>query len=134
MVAQSVSYQVNTLSPQYPAGMFNFSAGLTSLPGIVNTGHAFGSFLLGLADYAESSVVHEPSYFRRSQQLIALRDHYDAGRGVTISLGINLQRSTPRVEKYNRQSTVDLNAWNPAAGLEGARRRRGHSCRTSTRR
>ena len=24
------------------------------------------------------------------------------------------------MEKYNRQSTVDLNAWNPAAGREGA--------------
>jgi hypothetical protein len=119
-VAQAVSYQVNTFWPRYPAGSFTFSDGLTSLPGIVNTGHAFASFLLGLADYAESSIVVEPSYFRRNQQLIALRDHYEAGRGLTISLGINLERSTPRMEKYNRQSTVDLNAWNPAAGRPGA--------------
>ncbi|HTM47746.1 MAG TPA: hypothetical protein VL285_03655 [Bryobacteraceae bacterium] len=120
LVGQAVSYQVDTFWPQYPAGSFNFSSGLTSLPGIVNTGHAFASFLLGLADYAESSIVKEPSYFRRSQQLVALRDHYEAGKGLTISLGINLEHGTPRVEKYDRQSTVDLAAWNPVAGRKGA--------------
>src|SRR5262249_35089206 len=111
---------VNTFGSQYPAGSLNFSAGLTSLPGIVNTGHAFASFLLGLADYAESSIVTAPSYFRRSQQLIAFRDQYEIGREFTVSVGITLERSTPRVEKYNRQSTVDLAAWNPAVGRHGA--------------
>ena len=120
VVAQYAAYQVNTFWPRYPSGSFDFSAGLTSLPGIVNTGHAFSSFLLGLADYAQSTVVSSPSYFRRSQQLVALRDHYEAGKSLSISLGINLERGTPRVEKYDRQSTVDLGAWNSVAGHAGA--------------
>ena len=46
-VGQLIHYQVNTHWPQYPAGSFRFRAGLTSLPGIVNTGHPFASFLVG---------------------------------------------------------------------------------------
>src|SRR5207253_6558704 len=42
--------QVNTFWPQYPAGSFRFSSGLTSLPGIVNTGHGFASFLMGIPE------------------------------------------------------------------------------------
>jgi hypothetical protein len=112
--------QVNSFWPQYPSGHFQFSPGLTSLPGIVNTGHAFASFLLGQADFAESSVVLSPSYFRRNRATLALRDQYEAWRGLTLHLGVNLDISTPRVEKYNRQSTVDLTSINPVNGRPGA--------------
>jgi len=68
-IGQFAREQVNSFWPQYPSGMFRFSAGLTSLPGIVNTGHPFASYLLGLSDFAESSLVVSPSYFRRSRFL-----------------------------------------------------------------
>ncbi|MCP5113195.1 MAG: hypothetical protein GY953_20380, partial [bacterium] len=58
--------RVNSFWPTYPSGRYNFSSGLTSLPGIVNTGHAFGSFALGLSRFAEASLVDHPSYFRTS--------------------------------------------------------------------
>jgi hypothetical protein len=113
-------YQVNTFWPQYPDGLFNFSPGLTSLPGIIDTGHAFASFLLGLPDYAEQSFVTSPSYFRRGEAALSLRDHYDLRKGLSLSIGMNLTRHTPRVEKYDRQSTISLTAVNPANGRDGA--------------
>jgi hypothetical protein len=39
---------------------------------------------------------------------------------LTISLNLNLSRRTPRVEKYNRQSTVDPSVFNASDGLPGA--------------
>lgn len=112
--------QSHALAAQYPKGMFRFTPGLTSLPGINNTGHAFASFLLGLPDQAEIHSVTSPSYFRRNQFGAAARDSWEVRRGLTLSGGLNLDISTPRVEKYDRQSTVDLNLLNPANGQPGA--------------
>ncbi|HWQ57156.1 MAG TPA: hypothetical protein VN442_25945 [Bryobacteraceae bacterium] len=125
-------YQVNTYWPQYPAGSISFSSGVTSLPGIVNTGHAFASFLLGLSRYAEQSVVLSPSYFRRSQLSVAARDRYELRKGLVVSAGLALERNGPRTEKYDRQSSVHLGVINPANGLPGAlvaagRDGRGHA-------
>jgi len=112
--------QVNTFTPQYPAGTFRFGAGLTSLPGIINTGHAFASFLLGLVEYGELSLVQAPSYFRASGGGAALRHSWEASPRFTFHWGLNLDVWTPRVEKYDRQSTVDLSVINPANGRKGA--------------
>jgi hypothetical protein len=119
-VASFSREQVNSFWPQYPTGRFRFSAGLTSLPGIVNTGHAFASFLLGAADFAEQSRVLAPSYFRRTRGTLALRDQWDLHQGLTLNLGLNLNVNGPRLEKYDRQSTVAFDEINPVNGLPGA--------------
>ena len=112
--------QVNVYVPQYPAGYFRFTSGITSLPGIVNTGFGFASFLLGMADYAERSVVDDPSYFRQNTPRLSLSDQYQAVKNLTVTVGINMAVQNPRVEKYNRQSNIDLTAINPANGVPGA--------------
>jgi hypothetical protein len=119
-VAQYASSQINTFWPGSPSGAFSFSSGLTSLPGIVNTGHAFSSFLLGLSDFSSVSLVRSPSYFRTGSALLALRHSYEASKGLNFSFGLDIQNSRPRTEKYNRQSTVDLSVLNPANGRPGA--------------
>ena len=128
---QYMRFQVNSMSPRYPAGMYRFSTGLTSLPGIVNTGHSLGSFLLGMPEYAERSIVGSPSYFRRSSLNFTVREQYEIRRNLTVVLAVMAARRTPRTEKFDRQSTVDLTAKNPAnnrlgalsaAGLNGASR------------
>ncbi|MBK5294957.1 MAG: hypothetical protein JJE04_25185, partial [Acidobacteriia bacterium] len=119
-VLVGVQEQANSFWPQYPSGQYRFSAGLTSLPGIVNTGHAFATFLLGGAEYAERSVVTSPSYFRHTRGILALRDQWEVRPGLTLSLGLNLELTTPRVEKYDRQSTISFSQINPANGLPGA--------------
>ena len=120
VVARDVQYQVNSFWPQYPDGMFQFDSGLTSLPGIIDTGHAFASFLLGLPAYAEQSVVLSPSYFRRNSASLGLRDHYEPRKGLAFDIGVNITRHSPRIEKYDRQSTIDFSLVNPENGLPGA--------------
>ena len=120
-LAAAVSHQqAHVFTETYPAGSFRFGSGLTSLPGIVNTGHGFGSFLLGLSDYAERSVVVSPSYFRRNRFNVVGRDSWEIHPGLTVSGSLNFEISTPRVEKYDRQSTIDLALINPANGKPGA--------------
>ncbi|HOL73844.1 MAG TPA: hypothetical protein PKW45_20535 [Bryobacteraceae bacterium] len=119
-VAQYTAGQVHTYWPGSPSGSFSFAAGLTSLPGIVNTGHAFASFLLGLSHFADLSVVRSPSYFRTGSALLSLRHSYEASKGLNFSVGLNIQNSRPRTEKWNRQSTVDLSVINPANDRPGA--------------
>lgn len=120
LVAQHTRQQVKSLWPRYPAGYYRFSAGLTSLPGIVNTGHSFASALLGLPEYAERSQTLSPSYFRRSSISFTFRDQYELRKNLTVTLSLNIARRTPRVEKYDRQSTIGLDAVNPANGRKGA--------------
>jgi hypothetical protein len=112
--------QVNSYWPQYPAGLLSFDPGLTSLPGIVDTGDALASMLLGLPSFAEQTIDAQPSYFRRAEGSLAFRDRYEAAKGLIISLGLSAGLYIPRSEKYNRQSTIDLSAINPANGLPGA--------------
>jgi hypothetical protein len=120
VVGQYALQQVNSFWPQYPAGLLQFNEGLTSLPGIVDTGDALASFLLGMPYFAEVTIDTEPSYFRRSEGSLAFRDRYEAMKGLTLNFGLTAELFKPRTEKYNRQSTVDLSAINPANGLPGA--------------
>ncbi len=120
VMGQYTRQQVNSFWPQYPAGLLSFNEGLTSLPGIVDTGDALASFLLGMPYFAEETIDTQPSYFRRSEGSLAFRDRYEAMKGLTINLGLTAELFTPRTEKYDRQSTIDLNAINPANGLPGA--------------
>ena len=126
IVAQHTRQQVKSYWPRYPDGYYHFSAGLTSLPGIVNTGHGFASFLLGLPDYAERSITTSPSYFRRNATAVTFRDQYEVRKNLTLTVASSITRRTPRVEKYDRQSTIDLNTPNPANGLNGALIAAGH--------
>ena len=49
MTGQYTRQQVNSFWPQYPAGLLSFNEGLTSLPGIVDTGDALATFSAGHA-------------------------------------------------------------------------------------
>src|SRR5208337_4452371 len=117
---QADDYQVNSFNPAYPSGYFQFSSDITSLPGIIDTGDPFASFLLGLPAYAERTITTAPSYFRDSYQSLSGRDKYELSKDLTFSLSLNFSRRTPRVEKYNHQSTVDPIAIDPSDWLPGA--------------
>jgi len=113
-------YQVNAYLPRSPAGNFNFGPSLTSLPGINNTGHAFASYLLGLAESGSATVVEHPSYWRGSYIRIGASDTYEYSKTLTLTVNFAVGNSTPRHEKYNRFSTVDLGVANPENGRLGA--------------
>ena len=113
-------YQVNAYLPQNPAGLFQFGPSITSLPGIVNTGHPWASFLLGLAESAEATVVDNPSYWRGSYFNFSARDSYEFSKNLNLSFGGSMEVTVPRLEKYDRFATVDLDVVNPANGRKGA--------------
>ncbi len=113
-------YQVNSFNPAYPSGYFQFSSDISSLPGIINTGDPFAGFLLGLPAYAERTIITAPSYFRDSYQSLAVSDKYEITRDLTLSAGLRLSRRTPRLEKYDRQSTIDPEVIDPSINRPGA--------------
>ncbi|MCX6621987.1 MAG: hypothetical protein NTY38_13130 [Acidobacteria bacterium] len=120
LIGQFILYQINAYAPGSIAGAFSFDSGLTSLPGINDTGHSFASFLLGMPSYASTSLTASPSYYRNRYGLISVRESYEVRKNLTLSISLDLMFTTPRVEKYDRQSTVDLTAINPENGLPGA--------------
>lgn len=113
-------HEVNSLVSAYPSGYYLFDPGLTSLPGIVNTGYGFASFMLGLPSDAQRTIVIEPSYWRHLIATVGVSDKYELRKDLTITIGLSFSRHAPRVEKYNRQSTVSPEAINPSNGLPGA--------------
>ena len=113
-------YQVNSYNPAFPSGYFQFTPDITSLPGIINTGDPFASFLLGSAASAQNTITTSPSYFRNSYQGFTVRDRYAARKNLALEAGLTISRRTPRTEKYNRQSTIDPRFIDPSTGLHGA--------------
>ena len=85
-----------------------------------NTGSQFASLLLGAIDSGDVSDILSPSYFRISNYALVATDTWEPAAGLTFRFALTVEMQSPRIEKYNRQSTVDLNAINPADGLPGA--------------
>ncbi|MEO8097476.1 MAG: hypothetical protein ABI811_07215 [Acidobacteriota bacterium] len=112
--------QFNSFRPQFPVGRFDFTSGFTSLPGIVNTGHPFASFLLGGASQAQENIVGSPSYYRWNQQRYIFSDQWQLRPSLTVTFGANWEVFTQRLEKFDRQSTISFSEINPANGLPGA--------------
>jgi hypothetical protein len=111
---------VNSFSPSYPSGLFSFGSSITGLPGVSNTGNGFAQFLLGEVTRAQEGVVLHPSYYSKNFFELNVRDEYRMRTGVTADVGLGLEIATPRVEKYDRQSTVSLDHINPVNGKPGA--------------
>lgn len=114
------SQQTNTFRPQSPEGRFDFTAGYTSLPGIINTGHPFASFLLGAASQAQQTIVVSPSYYRWRSQNLHLADTWQINKALTLSYGTWISHYLQRREKYDRQSNISFTEINPENGRPGA--------------
>jgi len=120
LTGQFRRYQVNAYLPRNPAGSFEFGPSLTSLPGVVNTGLGFASFVLGLAESGAATVVEQPSYWRGSYWRAAASDTYEYSKDLTFTANFAMSLATPRHEKFDRFATVDLAAINPANNRPGA--------------
>ncbi|MFZ0959627.1 MAG: hypothetical protein WAO35_01885 [Terriglobia bacterium] len=120
LTGDAIFYLVNSFDPTYPSGYFQFTADITSLPGIIDTGDPFAGFLLGLPAFAQGTITTAPSYFRDSYQDFSVQDRYAPEKNLTLSATLTSSRRTPRREKYNRQSTVDPALIDPSNNLPGA--------------
>jgi hypothetical protein len=120
LVSQFVRQQVNTFVPRFPSGYFRFQRELTSLPGIVNTGDAHASFLLGLADHAELSLIPSPNYYRASRGAFAVHDTWEPRPGLVFNFSGRFEIGAPRMEQFDSLSTIDLRAPNSYRERPGA--------------
>lgn len=119
-VSQIQRFQVNTAELESPSGVLSFNRQLTGLPGINNTGDSYAGFLLGLASRAEVTDQPQPTYLRRTVLDTTVADEIEVSENLTATVSLSMDVETPRVEKFNRQSTIDLNEINPENGRAGA--------------
>ena len=109
-----------TLELDAPSGTFSFSDRLTGLPGINNTGDAFATYLLGQAWRAEATDQPQPAYLQRKSFQNTVGNQWQVRPNVTLTLRVNVDATSPRTEKYDRQSSFDPSAINDATGTPGA--------------
>ena len=98
------------------AGLFQFNALETGLPGTSRSGSSIASFLLGAVDRANTRVF---AYFPRNRYkyfAAYAQDDWKATRKLTINYGVRYDIYYPRYEKRDNLSTFDPTIPNPAAG------------------
>ena len=110
----------STLELDSPSGGFSFNDRITGLPGVTNTGDGYATFLLGQAWRAEATDQLQPAYLRRRSFENSVADRWQVSPNLTLSLRMNVSASSPRIEKYDRQSSFDPTVMNPRAGSKGA--------------
>ncbi len=110
----------NTLELDSPSGYFSFNDRITGLPGITNTGDGFATFLLGQSWSAEATDQPHPAYLRRTGFENSVANQWQVSPNLTMSLRVVVSADSPRTEKYDRQSSFDLQARNPDTGANGA--------------
>ena len=120
LTSELTFHQLNTLELESPSGLFRFNEEQTGLPGIKNTGDSFASFLLGLSYSAEATDLLQPSYLRRTSWETSVQDEFEVAPNLTATFRLRLDISTPQVEKFDRQSTIDLEEINPETGTPGS--------------
>ena len=103
-----------------PSGSFSFDDRITGLPGITNTGDGFATFLLGQAWRAQATDQPQPAYIRRRWFQNSIANQWQVFPNLTLSFRLAVDAASPRTEKFNRQSTFDPEALNPATGTRGA--------------
>jgi hypothetical protein len=96
------------LNSTYPAGSYTFSPALTGLPGVVGTGDAFASLMLGEADSAQATYISAPSRFQRIDGFLGFHDHFIAWKGLTVDCGVSGHFITPRISLNNEQTNIDV--------------------------
>jgi hypothetical protein len=97
------------------AGTFIFNSRETSLNGSSTTGNSFASFLLGSVDSANIST---PMHVASARFYYAgyVQDDIRLTPKLTLNAGLRYDLELPPFEQYDRASTFDLGAPNPAAG------------------
>ena len=103
-----------------PSGSFSFDDRITGLPGITNTGDGYATFLLGKAWRAEATDPPQPAYLRRRSFENSVADQWQISPNLTLSVRFRVGAGSPRIEKYNRQSSFDPTVLNPGTRSMGA--------------
>ena len=108
-------FETNGIDNFQSAGLFNFNALETGLPGTPRTGNAIASFLLGAVD---SGTYKISAYYPRNRYkyfAAYAQDDWKVTRKLTLNYGLRWDLYFPRTEKLDNLSTFDPTIPNPAA-------------------
>jgi hypothetical protein len=98
-------------------GTFGFNSNETALAGnAANTGNAFASFLLGLADTATNRTLLVVPGDRYRYAAFFAQDDWKITRKLTLNYGLRYEIYLPKSEAFNNISGFDPTVANPAAG------------------
>ena len=109
-------YFLETESPDATAN-YNFNSAQTNLPGFdTQTGHAYGSFLLGAVATSNRTVqIVNTNYYQNNYDFY-VQDDYKVSPKLTLNLGVRWQILPGLTEKNGYMTNVDLTLPNTAAG------------------
>jgi hypothetical protein len=96
---------------------YNFNAAQTTLPGFdTQTGHAYGSFLLGAVQTSSRPVqIVNTDYYQNNYDFY-VQDDFKVNPKLTLNLGVRWQILPGMYEKEGRVTNLDLDLPNTAAG------------------
>ena len=96
---------------------YNFNSAQTNLPGFdTQTGHAYGSFLLGAVQTSSRPVqIVNNSYYQNNYDFY-VQDDYKVSPKLTLNLGVRWQILPGLYEKNGYVTNLDLTLPNTAAG------------------
>ncbi|MGE5569065.1 MAG: TonB-dependent receptor domain-containing protein [Rhodospirillales bacterium] len=114
-------YRWNGLNARNDAGpgRFNFSSGVTGLPGFNQTGHGFASMLLGQVSSASGPAdVPVGSQFPMYSWFV--QDDWKVSPRLTLNLGLRWDYQPQGTEKYDRLSNFNPFIMDPVLNVLGA--------------
>ena len=120
IASDSRALALGTHALDAPSGSFSFDDRITGLPGITNTGDGFATLLVGQAWRALATDQPQPAYIRHRSFQNSITSQWQVLPNLTLSLRLTVDAASPRTEKFDRQSTFDPDAVNPATRTLGA--------------
>ncbi len=100
--------RLDVVQPPSPAGLFQFSALFTDLPGVANTGTPLVSFLLGQVQTFSTDIQEQQIRNRARVQEYFVQDEWRAADWLTISPGLRYTLNHPSVEERNQAAVFNL--------------------------
>jgi hypothetical protein len=119
-------HRMNFVQPGAPGGAYAFHVNGTSQFPIWGGGDEMASFLVGIGLPGVLGTYDIPAWVSTQNFRYAgyLQDNWRIAPRLTLNLGIRYELETPRTERFNRQSFIDLNMDSPLVvpgmpGLKG---------------
>ena len=104
--------QFNSIAQANPRGSFSFTGGATQQilngAGVQGTGFDFADFLLGTPDQSSIAFGNADKYLRAVQPDLSFVDDWKVSPGLTLSLRLEWQYTSPITEKYGRLVNLDV--------------------------
>ena len=106
--------QFNAISQQNPRGTFSFTGSATQqivngVP-VAGTGYDFADFMFGTPDTSAIAYGNADKYLRAKQPDAYLTDDWKISPGLSLSLGMRWEYTSPVIEKYGRLVNLDIAA------------------------